>query len=212
MKSMETIETTTAVSDGTHTAPSVELLQSISPLVRVVLPNEWLPTDVSAELLPYLRDHPTGKQLALVMSLPRQEPVLYLDSDVLFFPAACDLAFSSAGYLADCQLSADERLFRNAAEKTRPVNTGVLFLPRKLDWSLGLQRFRQLGAAPHFFTNQTITHLVMHANAVQPLDPQRFVLQLDDQFIYPDKYAGPEIVLRHYVQPVRHKFWNQVWR
>ena len=50
----------------------------------------------------------------------------------------------------------------------------------------------------------------MHANGVQPFDPRRFVLQLDDQFIYPDKYAGPEIVLRHYVQPVRHKFWNQV--
>jgi hypothetical protein len=36
----------------------------------------------------------------------------------------------------------------------------------------------------------------------------RYVLQLDDQFIYPDCYAGSQIVLRHYVNPVRHKFWN----
>ncbi len=199
----------TIASDGTHTPRSIELLQSISPLLKVSLPNEWLPP---GDLPSYLRDHPTGKQLALIMSLPRREPVLYLDSDVLFFPGARDLAngFSSSRYLADCQLSADERLFHSDAEKNQPVNTGVLFLSEKIDWSLGMQRLRELDGAPQFFTNQTITHLVMHANGVQPFDPRRFVLQLDDQFIYPDKYAGPEIVLRHYVQPVRHKFWNQV--
>jgi len=48
----------------------------------------------------------------------------------------------------------------------------------------------------------------MHANGARPLDRGRYVLQLDDQFIYRDSYAGPAIVLRHYVNPVRHKFWN----
>ncbi|MGZ4967807.1 MAG: hypothetical protein ACXV97_11575 [Chthoniobacterales bacterium] len=204
----------TIASDGTHTARSITLLKSISPLLTVALPNEWLPPDIPAKLISYLRDHATGKQLALIMSLPAREPVLYLDSDVLFFAGACELVncISSPSYLADCQLSADERLFHSADEKANPVNTGVLFLPRKLDWSLGMQRLRELDGAPHFFTNQTITHLVMHANAVQPFDAKRFVLQLDDQFVYPDQYARPEIVLRHYVQPLRHKFWNRVWR
>ena len=74
----------TIASDGTHTPRSIELLQSISPLIKISLPNEWLP---SGDLPSYLQDHPTGKQLALIMSLPRREPVLYLDSDVFFFPA-----------------------------------------------------------------------------------------------------------------------------
>jgi hypothetical protein len=48
----------------------------------------------------------------------------------------------------------------------------------------------------------------MHANGALPLDATRYVLQLDDQFIYPDRYAGARLVLRHYVNPVRHKFWT----
>jgi len=57
-----------------------------------------------------------------------------------------------------------------------------------------------------------MTHLTMHANAAHPFDPQKFLLQLDDQFVYPDHYAGPALALRHYVNPVRHKFWTNFWR
>ena len=37
------------------------------------------------------------------------------------------------------------------------------------------------------------------------------VLQLDDQFVYSDRYAKPAIALRHYVNPVRHKFWTSLF-
>jgi hypothetical protein len=39
----------------------------------------------------------------------------------------------------------------------------------------------------------------------------KFVLQLDDQFQLADRYASKSIVLRHYVNPVRHKFWEQIF-
>ena len=87
----------------------------------------------------------------------------------------------------------------------------LLFFTRP-DWSLALQRLRELMSAPSFFTNQTVTHLAMHASRAQPFDPQTFVLQLDDQFVFPDRYAGPNIALRHYVNPVRHKFWSSFLR
>ena len=48
----------------------------------------------------------------------------------------------------------------------------------------------------------------MHANGAVALDPGKFVLQLDDQFIYRDRYASASIAIRHYVNPVRHKFWT----
>ncbi|MBA2744409.1 MAG: hypothetical protein H0U43_08930 [Chthoniobacterales bacterium] len=48
----------------------------------------------------------------------------------------------------------------------------------------------------------------MHANDAEPLDPERFVLQLDDQFVFRDRHAKSSLVLRHYVNPVRHKFWT----
>ncbi len=115
-----------------------------------------------------------------------------------------------AYYLADCQFSGDERLLRSPAEADKPVNTGALLLLQKLDWSLSIARFEELTGPPSFFTNQTMVHLTMHANGAIPFDPRTHVLQLDDQVVYPDRYAGPELVFRHYVNPVRHKMWTSL--
>ena len=70
-----------------------------------------------------------------------------------------------------------------------------------------------LGAngAPNF-SQPDMTHLTMHANAAAPLDETKYVLQLDDQTVYPDRYASDALALRHYVNPVRHKFWTTLWR
>lgn len=206
----------TVVSDGTYSERSINLLKRIHPSVSVI-PSIVPPPDVPESFQRYLTAHPTGKQLALIMSLPAHDsPALYVDSDVRFFPQAralADLAQIknvSAFYLADCQFAGDERLLRTTAEAEKPVNTGALLLFRKLDWSLGLARFQELTGPPSFFTNQTITHLVLHANGAQPFDPRLHVLQLDDQFVYRDRYAGSHIAFRHYVNPVRHKMWTSL--
>jgi hypothetical protein len=207
----------TIVSDGTYTNEDVELLQQIDPSVAVE-GSPPIPAHLPVAFGSYLQSHPTGKQLALIMSLPRNGPALYIDSDIYFFPRAHDLATLAratavpAFYLPDCQFSGDARLIRLPNERDQPVNTGALFLFEKLDWSLGLERFAQLNGAPNFFTNQTITHLVMHTNGASPLDPAKFVLQLNDQTIYRDLYAGDDLALRHYVNPVRHKLWTTLWR
>ncbi len=208
----------TVVSDGSYSTRSIEILRSIDPSVAVSQVADWMPQDLPEPFRAYLGGHPTGKQLAVIMSLPVNGPTLYIDSDVLFFPGATALASAVADdlppgwYLADCGVSADERLFREASERTNPVNTGVLFLRQKFDWSIGISRFLELDGAPTFFTNQTMTHLAMHANGARAFDPRKFVLQLDDQFVYQDIHAGPELVLRHYVNPVRHKFWTTLRR
>jgi hypothetical protein len=178
--------------------------------------GDWIPGNLPEAIYPYLKEHPTGRQLALIMSLAGNGPVLYLDSDILFFAGANDLhkyAGTSgipAFYLADCRFSGDERLLRDHSEANNPVNTGFLLLFRPLDWSLSVQRFLELDGAPNFFTNQTMTHLTMHANGARPFDPRKYLLQLDDQFIYPDRHVHPGIAMRHYVNPVRHKFWTNL--
>jgi hypothetical protein len=150
------------------------------------------------------------------MSLPVNGPALYTDSDVLFFPGAKEIdnlsqaRSVSAFYQADYQFSGDDRLIADPAERQNPANTGFLLLFRKLDWSLGIERLRQLEGEPNFHTNQTVTHVCLHSNGARPFDPLKFVLQVDDQFIYRDRYAGSSIAMRHYVNPVRHKFWNRL--
>lgn len=207
--------TYTVVSDGSHSEETTRLLQTIDPVVSVRPSGEQLPPDLPERFRHYVTTHPTGKQLGLIMSLPRHGPTLYADSDILFFAGADDLVRCAAArdvpafYLPDCQQgSADERIFRAPNEASRPVNCGLLLLFEKLDWSLGIERYLELVGEPNFFTNQTITHLVMHANGARPLDERKYVLQLDDQTIYPDRYASAHLALRHYVNPVRHKFWT----
>ncbi len=204
----------TIVSDGSYSRSSVSLLQNIDASIRVISTSD-IPQEISSpEIRDYLSNHPTGKQLALILSLPRRRPALYLDSDVLFFEGAGRFSellatrTAPAFYLCDCQFAGDARLLRDTSEKTDPVNTGVLFLFKRPDWSLAWQRFHELREPPVFFTNQTLVHLAMHASGAHPLDPGNFVLQLDDQFLFRDCYARPDIALRHYVSPVRHKFWS----
>jgi len=208
----------TVVSDGTHSERSLELLRHLDPCIRVSAASDWQPQNTPSAAASYLANHPTGKQLAVIMSLPMNGPVLYVDSDVLFFPGARTLPSlleqndAPALYLSDCRLSADERLYRDEEEKRNPVNTGVLFLSREIDWSQSIARLLELESEPNFFTNQTMTHLAMIAAGALPLDAAKFVLQLDDQFEFADRYAGPDLVLRHYVNPVRHKFWATLAR
>jgi hypothetical protein len=205
----------TVLSDGSHSARSIRLLERIDPGVSVQRTDVAGPASLD-KFKRYLETHPTGKQLGLIMNLPRDRPAFYTDSDVLFFEGAKDLLQGLAGdhvsacYLADCRFSGDDRLLRDASEKQHPVNTGVLLLFRPLDWSLSLARFAELEGEPNFFTNQTMTHLTMHQNSTIPFDPQRYVLQLDDQFVFRDRYASARLVLRHYVNPVRHKFWTSL--
>ena len=206
----------TVVSDGSHAKCSIQLLQEVDPSVTVRLSIQPPVGELPEGFRRYLTTHSTGKQLALMMSLPPNGPVLYVDSDVLFFDGAVDLILRareknlSAYYLADCQFSGDGRLLRDPAEEREPVNTGALLLFRKLDWSLGINRFLELDGEPNFFTNQTLTHLVMHANGARAFDPAKYVLRLDDQFVYVDRYADAALALRHYVNPVRHKFWTSL--
>lgn len=203
----------TVVSDGSYREKSVILLEKIDDCVRVQRTPPPLPAGLPEKIRSYLTNHHTGKQLALIMSLPVDVPALYTDSDVLFFPGANEIAELGemnsvpALYQADYRFSGDERVLANESEKENPANTGFLLLFRKLDWSIAIERLQKLSGEPTFFTNQTVTHLCMHANGARPFDPSKFVLQADDQTIYRDRYAGPSIAMRHYVNPVRHKFW-----
>jgi hypothetical protein len=204
----------TVVSDGSYTAKSIALLEKIDSCVRVRQTQPPLPTNLPEKIRSYLLSHRTGKQLALIVSLPESGPSLYTDSDILFFPGAREIVnlsetrSVSALYQADYQFSGDERVLLDNSEKKDPANTGFLFLFQKLDWSLALERLQALKGEPNFFTNQTLTHLALHANGARPLDPQKFVLRSDDQTIYRDRYANSSIAMRHYVNPVRHKFWT----
>lgn len=211
-------ESFTVITDGSHSEWSVRLLEAVDPCVSVRPFGQGLPSGLPERVRHYVTTYPMGRQLGLLMSLPVNGPVLYLDADVLFFPGADDFTRylsdkdAAAFYLEDCQLSADTRVFREPSEQLNPVNCGALLFLKKIDWSIAIRRFLELEGEPNFFTNQTLAHLALHLNGARSFDPAKYVVQLDDQFIYPDRYARRELALRHYVNPVRHKFWGNFLR
>jgi hypothetical protein len=209
----------TIVSDGSHSDESIRLLENVDPAVSVVLAGERLPSDLPEKFRHYVTVYPMAKQLGLLMTLPANGPSLYVDADVLFFERADDFVSylsrtdAPAFYLPDCQTcSADPRVFRTAAEELDPVNCGLLLFLKKLDWSVAIERFVEMGGEPNFFTNQTLAHLALHANGAKPFDPAKYIVQLDDQFVYEHRHTSPTVALRHYVNPVRHKFWSHLLR
>ena len=205
------------VSDGSYSESSKQFLRALDPCVCIRDVKDWAPKNVPQRMSRYVTEYQMGRQLGLIMSLSAKGQNLYTDSDILFFAGADDLHARVAThdvpamYLPDCLFSGDERVLRDASETNEPVNSGFLLLFRELDWSLVVERFLELKDEPNYFTNQTLVHVAMHANRAAPFDPGMYVLQLDDQFVYPDRYASPRIALRHYVNPVRHKFWTSLF-
>ncbi len=209
-------QTFTVISDGSYTESSCNLLRRIHPCVEVIPLTKILRTDLPQCVWDYAQLHPMGKKLAALMSIPVNGATIYTDSDILFFPGGLDLVAVSSSddkysrYLPDCSISLDERIIYNDSEKLNPVNGGFILFKQELDWSFAIERLANLQEPPIYFTEQTIVHLTIHHNHGVPLCSQKYVLSVEDQFIYLDKLAKKQISLRHYVSDVRHKFWLNV--
>jgi len=203
------------VSDGSHSTPTKNIIESLNDCVSVVSLDSILKPNLSARIHEYASQHFLGKKLAMLSSIPVDEVSIYTDSDILYFPGAALLSEISRTrrecpwYLLDCYPSLDERLLISEDEKNLPVNGGFLILFKALDWTAAIDRLERMQGDCVFFTEQTLVHLTMRANGAQPLPADQFILRAEDQFKYYDWYARSEIVLRHYVGPIRTKFWHQ---
>jgi hypothetical protein len=203
----------TIISDGSYTEASIKLLYKIHPCLEVIPFQEFAETRLPQAVYDYAEQNPMGKKLATLLSIPIAGATIYADSDILFFAGAKELINLVTAndrhsyYLPDAAQALDLRLLKDESEKINPVNGGLILLKNRLDWSLAMERFLSLKESPNYFTEQTMVHLTMHQNNALPLGSEQYIMTRDDEFIYPDKYAGNKIVLRHYVSPVRHKFW-----
>lgn len=204
------------ISDGSYSDSSCKLLCRIHPCVDVIPVTKMLRSDLPQCVTNYAQLHPLGKKLAALMSIPINGATIYTDSDILFFPGGVDLIKfanlqeTSCYYLPDCSASLDERLIYDESEKLQPVNAGFLLFNNELDWSFAIERLEKLEEKPIYFTEQTTVHLTIHHNQGKPFCSQKYILNVEDQFIYPDKFASSKIAMRHYVNDVRHKFWLNV--
>jgi hypothetical protein len=206
----------TVISDGSYTEKSCRLLCQIHPCVKVLPVEKLIGDSLPKCVYDYAAQQAMGKKLAVLLSLPIQKTTIYTDSDILFFPGAVDLvnivtsSDDSPRYLPDCATKMDERVIYEETEKINPVNGGFIIFKKQLDWNVALERLSKVQELNHYFTEQTLVHLTIHHNHGLPLCSKKYVLNVEDQFIYPDKFAKKRIALRHYVSDIRHKFWFHI--
>ncbi|MDB9375581.1 hypothetical protein [Nodularia sphaerocarpa] len=208
----------TVISDGSYTDFSCQLLRRIHPCVEVIPIHKFLKPNLPQCVSDYAQVHPMGKKLSALMSIPVNGATIYTDSDILFFPGGIDLVELAnldsqvCHYLPDCSNSLDSRILYEDWEKLNPVNAGFILFKHDLDWDFAIKRLANLAGIPSYFTEQTIVHLTIHYNYGVPLCSEKYVMNVMDQFIYPDKFVNNKIALRHYVSDVRHKFWMNIMK
>ena len=208
----------TIMSDGSYTEKSIKLLRLVHPCVDVQLLTKFQRDDLPQSVYEYASQQAMGKKLAALMSIPIEEATLYTDSDILFFQGASDLAELATAsedvhtyYLPDCKSSLDKRLIYEDIEQQNPINAGFILFKKALDWDVSVQRLASLKEPPNYFSEQTIVNLTIKLNKGNALSREKYIMNVDDQFMYPDKFVTKQVAMRHYVSDIRHKFWQSVF-
>lgn len=201
------------VDDGKLRPSERECILSISPLVEFVVPTIDPALPGADELRAYGELDAMGKKLALLIALTTNgdHPVAYVDTDV-WFSMNCqpyvDLLtgdITHPWFMEDTsEISLDSRVL---PESQPHVNSGFLVLPPSIDWTDALTSSRELIAVPEWFTEQTVVHRALHQHGARILPPEKFVLAWDDQYSPHDRVHERQVAVRHYVNPVRHKYW-----
>jgi hypothetical protein len=204
-------------SDGTHSPRTLQLLRRMVPHVAVVPPREYLARHLPLAVRTYAATHPLGKKLAFLVSSTIDEPTIYSDSDILFFSNGSlvhDLVEECGDhprFLLDCAHSLDERVLPPGMHGLPPVNSGFMALGNRLAWDKSIERLGDVDDY-RFHTEQSVIHVAMHLAHGAALDPELFLMRVDDRFRHRTTYETSRSVLRHYVSNIRHHFWLNAFR
>jgi hypothetical protein len=92
----------------------------------------------------------------------------------------------------------------------RVANSGFLYLPTRIDWNALVDDYAGWLEAPMQFTEQTIVNVALRDAGALPLDADEFVLDYRDARSPRDLVVHGDALARHYVAPIRWKFWIRV--
>jgi hypothetical protein len=204
------------VSDGTLEEADFKLLRALEPRIEINSIEQFGGPTATESMRRYAAAQPMGRKLFVMRAMDSLAPVIYADSDILYFPAAAELLeprfwdAANPSYLLDPYPSLDLRLVSGEGERLNPVNGGFVVVRRALEWTEPMRRLEALSGDPAFFSEQTLLHLAIRFSGGRPLDPAQYVLRNEDQWSATDWFAGPQVALRHYISSLRHKMWLRV--
>ena len=216
-------------SDGTHTNEQVNHLErefSFLKIIKIEHIDDYIRKNIKTSLLPYIElltkyaeMSPLGKRLFLYLNYKIIIPVLFIDSDIVFYQKSSCLDNlindkKNGWFLPDADWNnLDSRYMANTTPQPYQVNGGLFIINKELsEVSLGLNFLKSLNNSYEYFSDQTAIHIILLANNFIPLDPRVFALNSGDQFDFGYFYLKDTLAVRHYTGPVRHKMWQRDWK
>ena len=167
----------------------------------------------------FVRGHPLGRKLGLILALSDQGAVLYSDNDVLAFNPPADL-LTSVGkndpcyFMEDLDGTRDPRIIERSKalglEYISRFNSGFLFIPQgALSIDLAAQILAEWRTpADSWFTEQTVMSILMKKANARALPDDRYVISARRQFYSETDVDYRNIVARHFTGTVRHVMYR----
>lgn len=212
------------VSDGTHTPESARLIGRVHPRVSVVHYRDVVRSDLPKAIERFVEANRVGAKLAMEYSIEIDGPTMYSDADILFYPGIAEVVsdtFRDGGrprFLVDFDTRFLNERIVGDDERQPPTNSGFTVLFERLSWDAALERFEAVDPSdlvPERYRNheQSVVHVALRESGGEPLPRDRFVLEVDDELDWRDRYSGPHIAMRHYCysDEVQRKLWLNVW-
>lgn len=175
----------------------------------------------ACRLMPFLRNHPMGRKLAVALKTQQECSFVYSDSDVIVFSRPEEIFAFAQGeggnrYIQEESESCfDSWLLRRADElrldAAQKLNGG-LFLIRRDSLDLDLACNLLSGWTDDrlsWFTEQTLMAILMRKGGATPLPRDRYVVSNRRQFYFEDDVNYDHIALRHFTGPTRHVLYHQ---
>ena len=168
----------------------------------------------------FLRKHPLGRKLALVLTLSGQGSFLYADHDVLAFNAPSELITCTKEGVpcyfveereGNCDPAILDRCKDLGVNYISRFNSGLLYIPRG---TLSLELAAELLARWHppvisWFSEQTVLSILMRQANAMPLPKDRYVVSACRQFYWEKDVDYRTIAARHFTGTVRHVMYRK---
>ena len=205
-------------SDGTHTEADKKLLQSLGAFVKI---REWnqnisrINHPLQDSLFAYAKVAALGKRLLCYITHPMERTTIFLDSDIIFYKHIKSsleaIKHSSRNWFLPDGVwgTMDSRfLKRQTHEGMYQSNGGFTVLNPGFNWDKAIEFISTLNNQFEYFSEQTAMHVAGQSAGAYPLDPRKFIMHSQDQFLFSTLLDKSAVAIRHYTSPVRHKIWQ----
>jgi hypothetical protein len=168
----------------------------------------------------FLRQHPLGKKLGLLLALSRQSGFLYCDHDVLAFNSPdeiWELIDKDAPFYLEEEHQSHldpvivERAKSLGLKYISRLNSGLLYVPKgTLSADLAAQLLANWRPPiTSWYTEQAVLSILMCQAHASPLPAGRYVVSNRRQFYWEKDVDYSAIIARHFTGTVRHVMYSK---